>query len=249
MQRFLCDQLKGLAAGEGGQHLSDASVALSAEESHHAVRVLRLKAGDWVELLDGSGRVAEGTIEQAGRKVTVRVASMRTEQALKPRLDVAVAIPKGPRADAMVEQLSQLGVDRLIPLRTTRSIVDPRDNKLERFSRAAMESAKQCGRAHMMRVEPTADFGPSLLSLDHDLRLFASTADADDKSVDERLRETCRVLVLIGPEGGWTVDEADAAKNAGCVPWRLGPHVMRIETAAVAAAAIVRRITWTEAPR
>ena len=213
---------------------------LDAQESHHAVKVLRLKAGDAIELLDGRGHVAQGMIEEAGRKVRVKVSSVIRREPVSPRLDIATAIPKGPRADAMIEQLSQLGVDRVIPLRTARSVVDPRDRKVERFARAAIESAKQCGRAHVMHIEAPQDFSPSLLSGDHDLRLLAMP---DGATEHERVRGAASILVLIGPEGGWTNEEIETAKAVGCVPWCIGPHVMRIETAAVAAAAIIRALT------
>jgi 16S rRNA (uracil1498-N3)-methyltransferase len=135
----------------------------------------------------------------------------------------------------MVNQISQLGVDELVPLRTARSIVDPRDKKLDRFRKAAVESAKQCGRDHVMAIADTADL-TTALSRPCDMKLLADPAGDPLPSLDK----AGDVLVLIGPEGGWTDDERQQAQAGGCATWRFAAHVLRIETAAAAAAAIVR---------
>ncbi len=225
------------------------TVELDRDESHHAARVLRLAIGDAVELLDGCGHVACGSIASLGRGVRVSIAQVAAAPPPSPRIDIASAIPKGPRADAMVEQLSQLGVNRLIPLRSRRSVVDPRDTKIEKFQRAAIESAKQCGRAWFMQVDQPTDFASLLGAKDHGVRLLADpggtamiAADAFSGAtpgVDAGTsRNLASALILIGPEGGFTDEERAEAIAAGCLPWSLGPHILRIETAAVAAAAV-----------
>lgn len=231
-----------LAAAAAASALSAGCGELTKEESHHAAKVLRLKAGDVITLFDGAGTTATATITTIGSRVTVRFMEFHHQPPLKPRLTIAAAIPKGPRADAMVEQLSQLGCDELIPLRTARSIVDPRDAKLERFARACIESAKQCERAHLMTIAPLTTMHELLHRSDHDLRLIALPTATESLGSDG-LRLAQRVLVLIGPEGGWMDEEIDDARQAGCIPWSLGPHVMRIETAAITAAALVRYLT------
>lgn len=215
---------------------------LSKEESHHAAKVLRLKAGDVITLFDGAGTTASATITAIGSRVTVRFMAVHHQPPVKPRLTIAAAVPKGSRADAMVEQLSQLGCDELVPLRTARSIVDPRDAKLERFQRACIESAKQCGRPHLMSIAPLTTLHELLHRSDHDLRLLALPAAAEPLD-SNALRQARQVLALVGPEGGWMDEEIHDARQAGCIAWSLGPHVMRIETAATAAAALVRYLT------
>jgi len=241
MHRFYCPNLP--ATPPSGGDLSDnappAVARLDPDESHHARRVLRLDVGAVIELFDGKGRTARGAIEGWSGGAAVKLSEVRVTPPLRPALDLAVAIPKGPRADEMVNQLSQLGVDRLIPLGTERSVVDPRPQKLEKFSRAAVESAKQCGRAWLMSVEAQVSFDAAL-AMPHDVKLIASPGAAAGDDRLARVRAAQRVLVLIGPEGGWTEGELLAAREAGCVAWSLGPNILRIETAAVAAAAIVR---------
>jgi 16S rRNA (uracil1498-N3)-methyltransferase len=246
MHRFYCP---ALAASVREQGPWDAPVQLGPEESRHAQRVLRLTAGDHVTLFDGQGLVAEGAISPvAGARdaVCVIVTAARIIPAVTPELTVAVALPKGGRVDDMIEQLSQTGVDRVIPMRTRRSVVDARDSKLDRLARAAIESAKQCGRARVMRVEATLDLDRVLHEPASTRLIAAPGGDGLGGGVVQTLRQSSGVLVLIGPEGGWDDAELVAAEAAGFARWTLGPHVMRIETAAVAAAAIVRYATLTQ---
>lgn len=245
MHRFYCPTLTATVP-LATQPVSGIAV-LDPQEAHHARRVLRLRDGDLVEVFDGRGTIGRGRIECKPNLAQVHIAQIESQPPSIPSLDVAAAVPKGPRADHMVEQLSQLSVDRLTLLRTQFAVVDPRPGKLDRFRRAAVESAKQSGRARVMSVDAPMAL-PEVLGRPYDLRLIAdaphagphATAPAD---VLPALRCARSLLVLIGPEGGWTEQELATAEQHGCVRWSLGPRVMRIETAAVAAAAILRCLT------
>lgn len=226
MHRFYCQSLSA--------DPSLSAVQLDAKQARHARTVLRLGVGDEVELFNGSGLVAVATIENAEKEPLLRVLSRRQEAPLSPAVDMAVCLPKGARAADMANQLSQLGVSRLIPLRTQRSVVDPGAGKIERLRAAAIESAKQCGRAHVMAIDEPADFG-EVIGRDYAVKLLGdpggeviSTPAGDD------------TLIVIGPEGGLTDAEREQAAAAGCRLWAFAPHVLRIETAAAAAAAIAR---------
>lgn len=156
-----------------------------------------------------------------------------------PTIELATAIPKGPRGDAMVNDLAQLGVDALIPLTSARSVVDPRPAKLERYAKAAAEAAKQSGRAWFMRVQPTLAFAQAI-TCDAELKLVADPYAEPVADLPERLKSVSAVRVIVGPEGGLAEEERSAANAAGFVPWRYSPNVLRIETAAAAAVAILR---------
>ena len=168
--RFFCPPLPDPPPPETQVHLDE-------QQAHHAQRVLRLKVGEAVELFDGCGRVGRGVIQSGGDKLIVKLTELHAVDPPQPALDLAVAIPKGPRADDMVNQLGQLGVDRLIALHTQRSVVDPRQMKLKRFAKLAVESARQSGRAFVMQIAQPASLA-QVLTMDHDLRLVA-TPDAD----------------------------------------------------------------------
>ena len=234
VHRFYCKHLPS------GRALSDSIIQLERNQAEHAHRVLRLRANDPVELFNGEGTVASGRIERDGR-----VQLERLEQRFRtaPTIDLAVALPKGGRADDLVPALSQLGINRLIPLRSARGLRTPRPQRLERFEKAAIESAKQCRRDYLLRVDAPAAM-ETILREDHDLRLLARP---DGTALPLRpLSGTKRVLILIGPEGGWTTEELEMAERHGCLPWKIGPHVLRIETAAAAAAAIARYLSLAE---
>ena len=231
--------------------LSDDSVTLDADQARHAHTVLRLRVGDRVEMFDGCGRVGVAVIEQwaigAQQPAILRLTSVRTVPPPATTIDAACAIPKGPRGAAMAAALSQVGADRLVPLRCRRAAVDPGRINRGRFEKAAIESARQCGRAHLLKVDPPATID-ELIRQSYDVRLLGTpTADPHVASgaLAEQLRGAARVLILIGPEGGWTDQEQAAAVAGGCTPWSFGTHVMRIETACAAAVAIVRYLSST----
>ena len=248
LPRFYCPSLPPPPAA--GTRLPDAPLPLDDDQARHARRVLRLRDGDGVELFNGQGLVARGELcagtgPAAGpRDQTAWVALAQVLQTERPRpaIDLAVAFPKGPRADDLVEQLSQAGVDELIPLHTRRGVVLPGAGKLARLQRAAVESAKQCGRNFLMTVAQPQRLD-QVLAQGHDVRVLADPRPAGPQSGHMRpelFQSAARVLVLIGPEGGWAPEELGAADAALCARWVLGPHVMRIETAALAAGILVR---------
>jgi 16S rRNA (uracil1498-N3)-methyltransferase len=227
-------------------NLDAAQVELDAEQAAHARRSLRLQVGDDVELFDGQGGAAAGRIVQCDRGVRIAIESRRRIARPVPWIDLATAVPKGARADVLVEKASELGADRLTPLICQRSVVEPGENKLERFSRLAIESAKQCGRSHFMAIQPPTPLRAFLAQADHDRRLIADEAAGRDpgETVQNLLGDlggVARLAILVGPEGGWSESERIEAKQAGFQPVRLGPNILRVETAALAAVAIARR--------
>ncbi|MEM7624342.1 MAG: RsmE family RNA methyltransferase [Planctomycetota bacterium] len=225
--------------------LSEASCTLDAEESRHARKVLRMDAGDRCELFDGRGAVADAELAGFLQGLAhCRVLDQRRIEPARPRLTVATAVPKGPRAEDMVNQLGQLGVDVWVPVRSARSVVEPGAGKRARYERAALASAKQSGRATVMEVAETADLD-EVLAQPADVKLILDPGgDAGPGlGLPGRLTAAGSAALLIGPEGGWSDAELVAAETAGYARWKIGGHVLRIETAAVAAAAIARQMT------
>jgi 16S rRNA (uracil1498-N3)-methyltransferase len=186
------------------------------------------------------------------RAVYLRVENVVFAAPLSPRLEVWSAVPKGGRVDELVDQLSQLGVAVWVPMHCARSVVEPRDHKLDRLRRIAVESAKQCGRAWLMEIAGITPFERAFAALPaKGGEGIVLLADAEGNHMSARAGFTDRLLgaavvrLLIGPEGGWDDRELDRARGdapGGSLPIhvvRFGPHTMRIETAATAAAAIV----------
>ncbi len=200
-----------------------------------------------MELFDGRGGLAHATIEEFDSSTTLcHVVSVEALDKPRPYITVATAVPKGPRADDMINQLSQVGADRVIPLRCERSIVEPRIGKLDRFERQAVESAKQSGRLFFMTIDEPRDF-TDVLTEPRDLALIATPAPANGNQINSDLEKRLRVpegvgriLLLIGPEGGWSDDELRQASAAGFHIWSFSPNILRIETAAPVATALLR---------
>lgn len=247
-------------------------IPLAADEAHHARHVLRLKEGAEVEIFDDEGTMARGVLSLGvNGGVIVRVESMDKEAAgtIVPSFQwtIASAIPKGERADWMIEKLSELGVSSFIPLAAARSVVLPEGkNKRERWIRLAIESAKQSRRRGVMRIEklmsvgevidrirgsgvgdrgsdgisdrsPTPDPRPPIPGI------YFST-DPSAMPIADLLQGPApdSLMLLIGPEGDWTEQEHIDFKNAGLTGVSLMTTILRVETAAVAAAAIVGSI-------
>ena len=211
-------------------------VALPPAEAHHVRDVLRLIVGDEVELFDGGGATAVARIVAVTvGVVAVEVVAVTPAARAAVSLTVAAAVPRGDRADWMVEKLSELGVARFVPVAAGRSVVVPGGrNKVERWERLTVEAAKQCRRAGVMTIAPVTPVaavigGPAgwILATEGGTRPVASVA------------VPAALTVLVGPEGGWTADELAAADAAGWARVGLTGTVLRVETAAVAVAAVV----------
>ena len=235
--RFLCPPLDP-------QTPVPVPVELDADESHHALRVLRLAPGDAVELFDGAGQTAPAVIVgQSGGRVTCQRQSVTVAPRPQPHLTVAVALPKGSRAEDLANQLAQLGVDVLVPLNCEFGVVKIKPNKLERLERASLAAAKQCGRPHLMQIaDPLnlAQAAEQAAAADHARLLEPDATPWTPAALAADLANARSVWLLIGPEGGFSDTERATARDHGAAGWRLNPHVLRIETAAAAAAAVVR---------
>jgi len=215
--------------------LQRGTIDLPPAEAHHVRDVLRMKTGDVLQLFDDAGTIADGTIVRSDRNgVSVRVETV-TVRENRISLTVAAAVPKGDRADWMIEKLSELGVSRLIPLRTARSVVHPQGaGKLDRWKRIATEAAKQSRRSGVMSIEPLANLHDVVSAVSR--AIYLSPVATNSLARIEQIEE---LTLFIGPEGGWTDDEIQAFESRNFTPARLTTSVLRIETAAVLAAGIV----------
>jgi 16S rRNA (uracil1498-N3)-methyltransferase len=224
-------------------HISElmtGSIVLPIAEAHYVRDVLRLEAGSQLELFDDSGNVATGIIKHVNTaNVVVDVETIIQPSMGRATVTVAAAVPKGDRADWMVEKLTELGVARFIPLVAERSVVVPAGrNKIERWERIAIESAKQSRRTGVMNIAPLTTLDEMISSVTTAI-YFSTAADAISigPAVDAIRLEN--VTLLIGPEGGWTENEKTRMKSAGFTAAALTSTILRVETAAVTAAAVV----------
>ncbi len=213
-------------------------LTIGGDEAHHAIRVKRLQPGDRVRVLDGQGRTAETPLSNTARdgrgwRLQLDISSVQTVPPIRPRLEVCSPAPKGQRLADLIDGLSQAGAASWSLLETQHSAGEPRPGKLDRLARTAAEASKQCGRAWLLSIG-------EMMSFDDATTPGATTIILADASGDPYTRSGAEsIRLLIGPEGGWSAREIERARSADVRIVRFGPHVMRIETAAVVAAAIV----------
>lgn len=228
-------------------------VVIGGDEGHHAVRVRRVRVGESVELVDGEGTRAAGDVSHVSAdSCAVMIRDVRHEPLLTPALTVVQALVKKDRSDQAVELLTEAGVDEVLPWVATRSQTSTMPTK---WARLARESSKQARRARfpiISDVQTTSDVtayisrtvrSGGLVLLCHETAVtpIAQVLPTRDPSASA-------IVVVVGPEGGLTVDELDAFTTAGAVPVVMGPSVMRAATAGAIAAAIVSAMTtrWNE---
>lgn len=220
------------------------------ERIHHQVtRVLRLRAGDEIVLFDGQGldyRAVLVTVRPA--LVVAEVAEARLARPIPPPpITLAVALLRFDHFDLVVEKATELGVERIVPLRTQRVVVqlDERGvrNRLARWQRIAIEASEQCGRGVLPTIETPCTLVEALeRHRAHRLVLFWE-ADGIPAVTGESFAPATPLVVFVGPEGGWTEEEVAFLRAHGAEPCSLGPLILRAETAAIAGIAAVRART------
>jgi 16S rRNA (uracil1498-N3)-methyltransferase len=229
--------------------LGPGPVEMSGPEAHHLAQVSRLGAGARVTLFNGDGKEYIGQVRSAARRsVVVEIDTVsRPERELPFQLHIAAALPKGDRAQFLIEKLTELGVTSFTPLLCERSVVQPGAGKLEKLERYVVEASKQCGRNVLLKVEEPAAWETFLRrGNDAELRLLAHPGAAEE-TFPGALGSGAVVRAALGPEGGFTAAEVALARNSGWRLFALGPRVLRIETAALVVAAWAARSNATKA--
>ncbi len=218
----------------------EGQAVLTDAEAHHLLHVMRAKPGDEVVLFDGSGAEYLARVD-ALRRSEVRLVVLERraiDRELAHGLILGVALPKGDRQRWLVEKAVELGVTRLVPLETARSVAQPNEKAVERLRRGVIEASKQCGRNRLMEIAFPQDW-PEFVS-SHDsvpLRLLAHPSpELRPPALAPSMSGA--VAIGVGAEGGFTDDEVGLAIGHGWQPISLGPRILRIETAALALAAL-----------
>jgi 16S rRNA (uracil1498-N3)-methyltransferase len=220
-------------------------VALGADEARHLREVLRLKAGDEVQVFDGVGREFRAVVSQARRdfaelEMRDEIESPKPESPLQ--LTLAVALLKGEKFDLVVQKGTELGVNRFVPLVTRYADIKLRDEadaakRVTRWQRIALEATKQCGRSVVPEVEKPVSF-EALIGEENQCLMF-SERDGQALSTDLRMDS---VTAVVGSEGGWSDEELEQARAAEVSIVTLGGRVLRAETAAITATVLLQHL-------
>ncbi len=233
LSRFFIDAPLSL-----GQH------ELPEDQAHYIARVLRLSAGDAVQLFDGSGHEYRGELLEAGKKrvlveLTEQLAGM-TESPL--HIHLGQGLSRGERMDWAIQKATELGVTEITPLVSERCEVrlkDERaDKRLAHWRQVAISACEQCGRSVVPVIHPPVTLAEWQASVEAELKLVLHP-------VAVPLQQHARpqsLAFLIGPEGGLSEAEVSAAQAAGFQPARLGPRVLRTETAPVVALSVAQQL-------
>jgi 16S rRNA (uracil1498-N3)-methyltransferase len=223
-----------------------AVLTLAGHEAMHAIKVLRLQAGDAVVVLNGAGDCLDCQVQETSRKEAVlKVVSRQQVMPLPYRITLLQGIPKGKIMEAIIQKATELGVNRLVPLLSERTTVhlegDSLEAKTEKWRATAREAIKQCGAPWLPTIETPTTISAFLARGERfDFPLVASLQSGSRplrehfRAVSEAQRHGLRSLcVWVGPEGDFTPEEIQNIQNSGARPITLGRLVLRCETAAL----------------
>ncbi|MCH2123177.1 MAG: 16S rRNA (uracil(1498)-N(3))-methyltransferase [Pirellulaceae bacterium] len=216
-------------------------ITLDGVEAHHLLHVMRAKVGEEVILFDNSGFEYAAKIDSIQR-TTVKlevISGQEVNREAPIKVTIAVALPKGDRQRWLVEKCTEIGVHRLIPLKTARSVAEPNHSSIQRLQRFVIEAAKQCGRNRLMEISPAQEISALFkMTTAENQRLFAHPSHDTHPSGDILPRQASDqpVIFAIGPEGGFTEQEVQSAEQHGWQRVTLGNRILRTETAAITAA-------------
>ena len=237
MNRFYC---------RSGDVSGETIIISDPGQLHHLKDVLRFKAGDKAEIFDDKAN--EFSVVLTGisdKQAEFSVKERKPAGIRRSRLAIACALPKRSKIDDIIDKLTQLGVDRIIPLATERVIVridkDKALARQKRWEAIALSASKQSKRNNVPVVDPLTDFGDLIAnSREFELKLIPNL-EGEREGLKKLLagKKPSSVLVLIGPEGDFTPDEVRAAKKSGFIPVSFGDFVLRVETAALFAASVL----------
>ncbi len=214
--------------------LAPGEFTLTGADAHHLSTVRRFEPGDRVTLFNGDGCDYPAEVVVIGKKSAVLnvLPPIVVDRELGYELTIASALPKGDRGDFLIEKLTELGVTRFVPLLCTRSVVVPKANVVDKLTRGVIEASKQCGRNRLMRVDQAQKWDAFVSRTDLPAVKIVLHTSSGGTTCDANQD----VVIAIGPEGGFTDSEIENASGAGWQVVSLGPRILRIETAAIAAA-------------
>jgi 16S rRNA (uracil1498-N3)-methyltransferase len=230
------------------ESIKGGKIYVEKEESHHIIDVMRLREGDSVTAFDGTGKEYSGKVSSINNKrVAIDILGVKTVQRMRPiSISLAQAVPKRDSMDLIVQKATELGADEIIPFESSRTVVkakgERRQHKIGRWQKIAIEASKQCGRAELPEIRDIEYFADILGRIDrYDLTIMPCLSEkaARLKSALMNTNTPKKLLVIIGPEGGFSEKEIDGAAQKGVCLITLGNLVLRSDTAAITTLSIL----------
>jgi 16S rRNA (uracil1498-N3)-methyltransferase len=233
LNRFYCQVLK------------KQTVELTGGEAHHLFNVCRLKKGDKAELFDGKGTLARASVEKATSKsVLLKIVDLeKIEKPAMPEVIIAVSLPKGERFDWLLEKCTELGIDRIAPVIFERTTKQPKNPKaVQRWLNITIAAAKQCRRIFLPQIDAPATLNEVLSALKKQYNkadILVGSLEPKSPNLITRRFGNNNVIAFVGPEGGITESEKVLLEDCGAKFVRITDTILRVETAALAFAAIL----------
>jgi 16S rRNA (uracil1498-N3)-methyltransferase len=227
-------------------------ITVSGEDVRHIDTVLRMKPGDILVLCDGKGAEYTAKIERVSRaEIVAAIVNEKKKEIPSPCVTLGQGLPKSDKMDWIVQKATELGVSSLVPLITERTIVKIQEGekRIVRWQKICREAAMQSGRIDIpsvCHIQPLQDFISTLVPVSDTLLLLPW--EEGTQPIKEALRShhgLKNIIGLIGPEGGFSIAEAEMAKARGFHLVSLGPNILRTETAAIAMLSMILYETCT----
>ena len=228
-------------------------LVITGGDAHHLGRVMRAKAGDRILVADDEGKVGEyeltGFTESSVSMKLVQQVEERTESPVE--IVLAQCLPKGDKLDLIVQKATELGVNVIVPLTSDNCVVrydgKKAKAKQEKWQKIADEAGKQCGRSRLPEVQQVQPFRQWLREAADEKRDDTAVCMCYENELQQGMKDFLqgqkaakRFVAIIGPEGGFSLAEAALAKELGIASVSLGTRILRAETAAISAAAVIQ---------
>lgn len=230
------------------ENIRETSATISGSDVNYLKNVLRLKAGDEITVIDGKNTEYTSKIIFIQNDTAEAKLISERSSAISSNINVTIAqgLPKNPKMDLIVQKATELGAAKIIPVTTERSVVkiakEKAGGKIDRWQKIAKEAAEQSGRSSMPTIDGISGFDDILFSCneyDKCIMLWELEKEITLKSFLRRNQKIKNLLVLIGPEGGFSRKEAERAKEKGFVTVSIGNRILRTETASLAVLSMI----------
>jgi 16S rRNA (uracil1498-N3)-methyltransferase len=239
MQKFIIPDIDGIPS----------KASIHGQDAKHISKVLRLKKGDRIDITNGLGKdytaiIADISPDAIGIDIIDEYDSL-TESPIK--ITLCSGMLKDKKMDLVIKHITQLGIYEWIPFYCERSIPTPNEKRMEkrrqRWETIAKESLKQCRRSRLPKISNPIDFQKLLdRSLSYDLKIAFWEKETQRLDTLEKISSNRRILILIGPEGGFSKNEITQSIDKGFLSYSLGPRILRAETASISSCTLVQHI-------
>ncbi len=221
------------------ENINEDKIYILGSDAHHIARSLRMAEGDEVTVCDGCGLEYSCTLTRIrDEECECSVLSVKESERESPvDITLCMAYPKGDKLEVVIQKAVELGASRIIPFESSRCIKRPKAEKIDkqraRLGKIAEEAAKQCGRARIPEVTAPMSYGEMLTETEKSTLALLCYEDESKTSIKQALsgKKPDSISVIVGSEGGFSVEEAEMAKSAGATAVSLGKRILRCETA------------------